>query len=189
MRTMMNHCMIVGGTGMLREVAIKMAGEGNVVSVIGRSQEKLIDLVRDTRQVSGIINPVMVDYTDTTALAAKLNEAISHLGPIKTAIVWIHADSPGSRTTLLDHLTTSCPGCRVFDLHGHKAADPDTQGEQDNSVFEAIEYHKIIMGWQEVGNSSRWLKNEEIVAGVFEAVEKDKTLHIIGTVEPWSKRP
>jgi len=52
-----------------------------------------------------------------------------------------------------------------------------------------MRYRTILLGFVVEGKTSRWLTNNEICDGVIEAIENDARDSIIGTVEPWNKRP
>ncbi|MED4701280.1 hypothetical protein P9436_19755 [Lysinibacillus capsici] len=36
---------------------------------------------------------------------------------------------------------------------------------------------------------ARWLTHEEISQGVIVAIQQDPPIHIVGTLQPWAKRP
>lgn len=51
-------------------------------------------------------------------------------------------------------------------------------------------YHAVILGFVLLpGGQSRWLTNSEISQGVLDAIAAEAKRHIVGTVEPWSRRP
>ena len=88
MSTTSAHALVVGGTGMLREVVLRLAAKGDVVSVVARDATRLTALAREapTR-----INPIAVDYSDDEGLVASLADAIDRVGPLALAILWLRS--------------------------------------------------------------------------------------------------
>ena len=84
----MSHILVVGGTGMLKEVPLYFTRHGFTVSVIARNQVRFNKLM-ESRGEHGFINPVKVDYSDYNLLEEKINSAIDNYGKIETCISWI----------------------------------------------------------------------------------------------------
>ncbi len=57
------------------------------------------------------------------------------------------------------------------------------------NVFENVDYYQIQLGFILENDNSRWLLHEEISNGVIQAITEGKIKHIVGTIEPWEKRP
>jgi hypothetical protein len=57
------------------------------------------------------------------------------------------------------------------------------------ALSRSFAYREIGLGFIVDGRSSRWLKWEEIAAGVLTAIAKRAERFVIGTVEPWELRP
>ncbi len=55
--------------------------------------------------------------------------------------------------------------------------------------FVNIIYRKIILGFILEDDKSRWLNNAEISNGLIDAITLEKDAYVVGTVEPWEKRP
>jgi len=52
-----------------------------------------------------------------------------------------------------------------------------------------IDYQAVVLGFVVDNGASRWLNNDEISAGVLSAIDSEKPVAIVGTVEPWSAKP
>jgi hypothetical protein len=52
-----------------------------------------------------------------------------------------------------------------------------------------IDYQAVVLGFMLEGAKSRWLTNAEICDGVLAALQSERALSIVGTVEPWSAKP
>ncbi|MBD3403166.1 short-chain dehydrogenase [candidate division GN15 bacterium] len=187
----MAHCLVVGGTGMLRGVCVVLAEAGHRVSVVARNKERLVGLVRDTQRSPGVVNPIPVDYLNNNALHEKLSEAIAVLGPISLSVLWIHGeagDAPGVVARLLNEQKENC---QVYHVLGSTAADP-TKQVGDSRPFEHLancSYHRITLGFRTGKDGSRWLTNDEIAQGVLDAIANERHEAVVGEIEPWENRP
>ena len=59
----MKHWLVIGGTGMLKDVSVWLINEGNHVTVIGRQQKKMQNLINEAKNASKL-TPLLVDYTN-----------------------------------------------------------------------------------------------------------------------------
>lgn len=187
----MSHALVVGGTGMLKDVSLYFASHGMKVSVIARDQRKFEELIL-AKDDSGFINPVRVDYSDYGQLQRKLQNAISIYGPIENAVCWIHSDAPEAPQIIAEILNESNIPVRYFHVLGCEHADPAIVTEdyvQTLNRFKNILYKQIILGFTIEDDNSRWLTNTEIGNGVIDAIKKDADLFVIGKTEPVDKRP
>lgn len=173
---------------MLRGASLHFAAQGNSVSVVARNSRRLNALAKEPR----LINPIAVDYRDEAALRSKLEDAVNVFGSISLAVCWIRSIAPQAGYIVAEVMNKGTSPCRYFDILGSATADPSTlnsRREADFRQFQHIEYRKIILGFIIKNGGTRWLTNDEISAGVINAVEIDAKGYIIGTVHPWSMRP
>lgn len=176
------HALVVGGTGMLREVVLALAREGPV-SVIARGRARLDALAAAARGIT----PLCVDYGRRADLEAALREAVRARGRFSLAVAWVHADAPGAAETAAGFVKGP-----FFHVLGSLEADPARADPGRRSRFAAVPgilYHEVILGFVRVGDRSRWLTDGEISRGVLDAVAAAEPRRIVGTVEPWSARP
>lgn len=187
----MPHALIVGGTGMLKGVSHYFTRHGYTVSVIGRNQNKFEELIF-SKGIHGFINPVKTDYSDYGKLAKKLQNAISIYGPVETAVCWIHSTAPEAPFIIAEILNVQNIKCKFFHVLGSANIQPDGKNEEfENSItkYQNIIYRKVILGFVIEDETSRWLTDTEISNGVTDAIIYDKDDFIVGTLEPWEKRP
>ncbi|MGE7913678.1 hypothetical protein [Lysinibacillus xylanilyticus] len=59
----MKHWLVIGGTGMLKDVSLWLIQQDNHVTVIGRQQKKMQSLINDVKNDSKF-SPLIVDYTN-----------------------------------------------------------------------------------------------------------------------------
>ncbi len=198
------HALVVGGTGMLAAATLALARDYRVVSVIARNRDRLQDLAARLHRPpggeqaagggpwSGIINPIALDYRDTAALRAALQDAVRQHGPIELAVCWIHRTAPAAPAVVAAFTGTPERPGRFFHVQGSVAADPARAEPGQRAALEQagpILYREVILGFVIEEGRSRWLTHREISEGVLEAIRADRPRFIVGTVRPWSARP
>lgn len=188
-----NHVLVVGGTGMLREVTLELARRGFAVSVVARSRGPLCELARSACALAGTIHPVAVDYRSGSRLRAALVSAVKQRGPVTLVVSWIHSDAPeAARIILMSIASPSRQAVRYFDIRGMAWADPSHESVRpptEPAIFQDVAYRCVVLGFVLELGRSRWLTDHEISSGVLSAVERDEPRHVVGCVEPWSLRP
>jgi hypothetical protein len=179
------HALVVGGTGMLSGLTHHLLTEAKTVSLVARRPERL-----RAPTIKERLNPIALDYSQSARLADSIRHAIAAHGPIQLAVCWIHSSAPDALPTLLTELARPGLPFRLFHVRGSAAMDPSAL---PNPVLdrlpEVCQYRQVVLGFVLEGNHSRWLTNEEISAGVIQAVASDAHTYIVGTVRPWSLRP
>jgi hypothetical protein len=152
------HALVVGGSGMLAGVCRGLAAEGHDVSVVARGSGRL-EALRSER-----ITPVQVDYADLDAFEAALRAAIGERGPIGLAVCWIRSWEPDSLRLVADVLPDGAPLYHVLGTTGTPAAE-----------LAGVDYI-VRLGRK----GDRWLTNEEISAGVLEAIARESADFLVG---------
>jgi molybdopterin-guanine dinucleotide biosynthesis protein A len=150
------HALVVGGTGMLAPVTRALAARGHAVTCIAR---RLADLGRG-------VTVEAVDYRKQNELREALARAITTRGPIELAVSWIHTDAPEAPRVVADALA---PGARLVQVLGSRVW-------QLEDVPLHIAYRQVLLG----STNGRWLTQEEISAGVLEAVDEDLPVWVVG---------
>lgn len=187
----MPHALIVGGTGMLKDVSHYFTRHGYTVSVIARNPNGFNKLI-ESKDQHGFINPVKVDYSDYSLLQEKLNSAIDNYGKIDTAVCWIHSTAPEAPYVVADVLNDQDLKFKYFHILGSEMKNPDERYETIQFSFERfvnLVYKKIILGFVIEDGTSRWLADTEISNGVIDGIISGKDSFVVGTVEPWEERP
>ena len=173
---MPGHVLVVGGTGMLSGLVEALAGDGGRLSLLSR---------RASQHPGGFD----CDYHDEAGFRAALEAAVLRHGPIDLAVAWFHTLKIAAPRVLAQQVRG-----RMFQVLGSATADPAHPHRLASAAAVAdglvdCRLRQVVLGFQVVGDGSRWLTNDEISAGVLEAVRSDRPLSVIGQVEPWSARP
>jgi hypothetical protein len=188
----MAHAIVVGGTGMLREVSLFLAKHDNTVSVIGLEHEDLVSLAQEAQTFNGRINPLLIDYRDQQALRDGLLEAMRFFGPITLAVAWILPEAlPDTANALAAVISEHSPVCRYFQVLPSTGLGAKDRRFLDNPFpgMDKMLYRKIILGFKMERGMSIWLSNEEISDGVIRALRDDKRDMLIGTADPHQSQP
>jgi hypothetical protein len=186
------HALVVGGTGMLAGVSSWLASQGYATSVVARRQAGLDSLVRAARARGEIVNPLPVDYTDDARFRHGLKAAVEAHGPIVLAVCWIHSTAPRAMWTVAEVVSSGDDAARLILVRGSAFADPsrpDEAVETRMAHYPGLSYEVVVLGFVLEAGGSRWLTNQEITAGVIDAIQKPAARTIVGVVEPWSLRP
>ena len=184
------HALVVGGTGMLAGVVKHLARFEGTVSVIARNRSRLDQLVTSVQNLPGRIVPISVDYTRTSELREALAATIREMGHLSLTVCWIHNTAPKALDVIGETMLSQGNESRLFHLLGSASANP-TLPETPPPKWSGrqVAYRRIFLGFKIEDNRSRWLTDSEIVEGVLEAVSKDHKQSVVGTVEPWERRP
>lgn len=191
----MSHILVVGGTGMLRKVCLHMCKSNQTVTVIARNQKRLKSLKFESEHFKGIINPITLDYKISGELSEKINNAIDKFGPVSTAVSWIHTSvAPDTVRIIAESINKKNRRrlCKFYWLLSSATADPSVEKKDTTKEFadlKNISFHTVLLGFKIENGHSRWLTDDEICRGVIDAIEEDQMSSVIGTVEPWDKRP
>jgi len=187
-----SHTLLVGATGMLREAAVELARHSTHVTSIARTDASLARLDGDLRDAGCVHHAVPVDHRDPDRFAAAVSGAIGACGPIDLAVGWFHSTGREAAHALGEILTAQQTDARYFRALGSAAGDPTASLEEESRTLRALggfRYRTVVLGFVVEGAGSRWLTDAEISAGVLRAVETDAAHSVVGTVEPWSRRP
>ncbi|MED1204684.1 short-chain dehydrogenase [Heyndrickxia acidicola] len=185
------HAMVIGGTGMLSEVCLNLLQAGYEVSVIGRSQERLQQLAQkadpsEKKTSSRCLSLISVDYRNSTELQAMVRKSIKTHGPILLLVSWIHSTAPLALPIILQEAAHTKEEFRLFHILGSSTDLAEMKSKINPPAH--CHYRQVKLGFILESHGSRWLTNQEIASGVWNAIRED-TSSIIGVVEPWEKHP
>lgn len=181
----MKHSLVIGGTGMLSKVSIWLAANGYKVSVIGRNQENMQRLLSTDARASRM-TPVLVDYTNNEELAKQLRQIQKLNGKIDLVVAWVHSTGENVIPCLTNCLSDA-EQWKLFHVNGSSAKLDNIKKNMD--LPNNVEYHQIQLGFILENGNSRWLLHDEISTGVIQAITEGEIKKIVGTIEPWEKRP
>lgn len=182
---MMKHVLIIGGTGMLREMSSWVIKQANKTMLIGRNKEKLEQTVPSGYEHK--VHYQFIDYRDTLKLQEGIQHALEVHGAFDYVIAWIHSSAPKALPVIFNELNHLEEKWRLFHIKGSST--------NVNAIKQKIEipknclYRDVQLGFKIEENRSRWLTHHEISRGVIEAINLDREKTIVGVLEPWERRP
>ena len=185
---MEQHTLIIGGTGMLREVSIALAEQSKLLTSVARTEASLQQLDREIRRDTEHHYALQLDWSDSGFLDA-LEAHCSAVGYPSLVVAWLHDDDLAPR--IAERIRATDNSCRFFHVRSSAAADPTLSSQRLTKAWSDIpvQHHEIILGFQVTNSGSRWLDHPEISSGVLTAIERGAKKTLIGVVSPWAKRP
>jgi NAD(P)-dependent dehydrogenase (short-subunit alcohol dehydrogenase family) len=156
---------------MLAGLCRRLAADGWNVTVIGRDQAKLARATADDTR----LHPLSVDYENVGAFVSAIAGEVEARGPIRLAVCWIRSWAPQALLAAADAVA---PEARLFHVLGSHASDASAAAVDTLADRTTLRYRRVQLG--AVGD--RWLTNEEISAGVYEAIVADRPYHLVGTI-------
>jgi NAD(P)-dependent dehydrogenase (short-subunit alcohol dehydrogenase family) len=186
------HTLIIGGTGMLQAASVALAQKTQTLTSIARTEQSLSALRRKLGAGAAHFNPAALDYRDDARLRGTIEAAIREYGPIDLVVAWIHSVAPRAAFEIASMVGATASSSDFYHVLGSSAADPSREYDGERAEFSRISnvrYHRIVLGFVLEGRGARWLSNEEISRGVLDAIATNAPEHVVGVVEPWSKRP
>lgn len=176
------HALVIGGTGMLADVSLWLADTGYQVSVIGKTKEKHLNLLKKARNPQNI-NSVVVDYTNYALLEDQVRTAIEEMGPISLVVSWTPIRQ--SLETVNRIVAEQKDQWTLYQIKGSRR-----YFEKESFLVPVnCEHRSIYLGFIIEGNHSRWLTNQEISEGIIMNIKEDHIESIVGTLHPYEKRP
>lgn len=158
-------------TGMLSACTIMLLERGYHIHLISRTPEQLRTQV--VKSVCKRLSISVCDYCDDEAFTQALSAAPQ---PVVGVIGWIHSSAPNAWNTV--HSTYA--DVDILKVAGSSKNPINTDPDQARLV---------TLGFVIEKSRSRWLIHQEISEGVFDAFVSGRTSTIVGTLDPWSKRP
>ncbi|MYL32867.1 short-chain dehydrogenase [Pontibacillus yanchengensis] len=176
------HALVIGGTGMLKDVSLWFADNGFVVSVIGRGKSKHEDM-KESSLHPELINSLMVDYKSQLLLKDYVRSAIEKYGPISIVVSW----TPFLPSIeLIDHIVSEkSQSWKLYQIKGSRRYFEDGSLKLSSNCI----HRNIYLGFVINNDTSRWLTNKEIANGVIKSIEEECSESIIGVLHPYEKRP
>jgi NAD(P)-dependent dehydrogenase (short-subunit alcohol dehydrogenase family) len=171
----MKHALVIGGTGMLKDVVLKLAEEYDVVSVIAKNSFGLNALWEDAYNMGLKINPLQLDYRDNEDLLEVIQEAIKTHGNITLVISWIKMNAPDAINIITSCLESQNCEIGFYDILStvfHK--NPEIVMAHMESMFDEhswIKYHNILLDMSDIDR--KWPSNEHISHEIMKAIESN----------------
>lgn len=176
------HALIIGGTGMLRDVSLWLTEIGYKISVIGRSKHKHDGLIECAVHPQ-LINRIMVDYNNHLLLEEQVRKSIQHNGPISLVVSW--TPSQQSLEIVTELVSEYIDDWNLYQVKGSRRYFID----EPLNVPPNCRHSSVYLGFIMEEKQSRWLTNDEIAAGVIKHIQEGKSESIVGRIYPYEKRP
>lgn len=180
---------------MLADATRFLARQGRIVTVIARHARSLARLMDGCTDAAHAIRPLPLDYCHHEALHRALIERQEVDGPFDLVVCWMHDTAADGPTVVAQAIeghagaTTPCQFVHVIASATRSPMDAARRWQARLHHRPGISYHQVILGYHREGGRTRWLHDDEISAGVIEAVERAEPRRIIGAVSPWEGRP
>lgn len=187
----MAHALVVGGTGMLRETALWLAKQYDIVSVIALGSLRLNDLWKEAMNEGLKINPLQLDYRDVDHLKITLRDAIKTHGPISLVVGWFNATAQDAPKMTAKILSKQGVDFRYFDVWGllaHNNTNLEQERAHDLKQINHLLYRRVILGLDTKSGEPHLLSNRKISKGVIKAIKRDKKKHVVGDISPMVSR-
>lgn len=153
---------------MLAPLVPWFVSQGYGVSVIGRSMDRLQQMIQKPILKSQYVTPIAVDYHDIP----KLHRWIEHIqlmqGPLDIVVGWIH-DPKGP---VLEVICEEIHAYRYASWRFIDVVSASRRQSLGQDVFDdSCKLQQVILGYKRTGVGARWLTHDEIVSGVIRAIE------------------
>lgn len=180
------YALVVGGTGMLEKVNHWLIEQEYDVYVIGRSRAKLDRLKQETGHPAKF-HGISVDYEDSDQFASELKRLFKKNGIPKIVVSWIHSSAPQALPLVNEFIKNQDINSTWYLFHIQGSAR--FLEKENTPVPENCLYRRVYLGFILEKNRSRWLSHDEISNGIIQAIKNDQQETVVGTLEPWDKRP
>lgn len=187
---MYSHIVIIGGTGMLFAASQQLAANCRTLTSIAHTRRSLNALDAAIKPDACAHHMLVADWSDPEGFIATVTSGIRESGPADLVLAWLHHDALGPR--LATALAAVAAHCAFFQVRGSAARNPATDTNDllhDWRCPSTVDYHQIILGFHVDAGSSRWLRDEEICAGVLDGIAHPHAITYVGTTTPWAERP
>ena len=176
------HALVLGGTGMLRDVSLWLAN-CMPTTVVARNEHRLRALTGSHANLHGMA----VDYRDTEQLTARLEAAQRTRGPFDLVVAWVHGD-PGDVLDTVRKRIDAAPDHEWRLIHVMGSSTDRDAIRRRIDLGSRCTMHSTQLGFVLDGNGARWLTHTEISNGVIRCIETKRDV-LVGRLEPWERRP
>lgn len=181
----LGHTLVFGGTGMLGKATGWIAEHSTKTMIYGRNIHRL---KKFEKQFNNVI-PRVLDYQDTNKLEQEIRYAHKSNGPIMTVVAWIHGIAPQAIPTIKEQLGSLQNDRWILILVKGSSSNLSSIISSEKDLQSNCDVKEIQLGFKLAGSRSRWLTHEEISDGVIEGIKSGNKKTIVGTLQPWDKRP
>ncbi|KGX84451.1 Rossmann-fold NAD(P)-binding domain-containing protein [Pontibacillus marinus] len=174
---MSKHILIIGGSGMLKELALTLNKEGNEVTVVARNKSKLKSL-HDQAPQPELLNTYSSDYTVEDTFIEDILHILKQK-PVSKVVAWFHKEGYATLQKMCDEVGQKQENWELVHVKGSRAARPSENFIP--STNNTCSYQEVILGY--VRAEQRWLTHHEISRGVYNAMKQNHQTYIVGQVD------
>ncbi len=174
---------------MLRTASLELASRSVALTSVARTTRSLA-AIDELLSASGTTHHMLaLDWTQPDDFLRSIHQHLSQTRQPDLVVAWLHDDELAIRFAA--GLDATEARCSFFHVVGSATADPSLLAatSRDRVSRSKVAYHQVILGYVAEGGTARWLTNDEISAGVIDAIARSEPEHVVGTVRPWSIRP
>ena len=185
-----SHVLTIGCTGMLRKAAVDLAGRCKTLTSIARTGRSLRALDAAIKDADCTHRMYPLDWSDPDGFIDTVATRAHEAGEADLVLAWLHDDALGPQ--LAQVLAPANRRCAFYQVRGSAAANPAARTGsflQGHDIPATIGYHQIILGFHVDRDGSRWLHDDEICAGVLDAIAHPEPATTVGAIEPWTRHP
>ncbi|MFD2176145.1 hypothetical protein [Veronia pacifica] len=184
---MHKNILVIGGTGMLSDASYELAQQSDVFTSVARTKESLNRFNQRLVNVNTEHHTLSLNWDDKESFISTLRQHINVIGVPDMVVTWLH------RSAFIGELSRLFVQTEreviIYQVLGSSVTNPGKANDIADTVADGINYHQIVLGFTVESGQSRWLRNEEISAGVIAAIKRNQQTYIVGQLEPWSLRP
>lgn len=183
----MRNALILGGTGMLRDLSLKLLEDQFQVFLVARHADALANLQEDAGALARYLTLAALDYHQYDRLARWVAHVQLMNGPIDRVVAWIHGDNE----PVLDVVDREVALYRQssWDLYHVLGIRAGVEVIVPPRLSPNCRYHRVILGYVPSMGASRWLTHREIVEGVYGALNHGSEETVVGQIHPYDARP
>lgn len=187
----MGQALVIGNPGTIKNACLGLARRGFSLALIARDKPRLEELAAECFLVGrGQPRVFEADPRNGPLLDKVLRDAAPQASDFDLAVCWLPSLAAKALDLVAHHLGDKGAPPRVFHVVGSVSENPSQEKFSRRDLESLnIRYRRVVMGYTIEDGKARWLSDEEICAGILEAVDSDATDHIIGQVEPWEGKP
>lgn len=188
-----SHTIVVGGTGMLRAASVELAKRSGALTSVARTERSLAWIKRSKISTVAIGSSVWTttiswsfDARSPTRSKRKVRRTSYWCGFTMSRVRCSRRSSSRSRDRALPARSCMSGAARALIPPG---AEDASAGRYSN--LESVAYQLVVLGFhlEPETNASSWLTNDEISAGVLEAIDGGSSRVVVGQTRPWDLRP
>jgi hypothetical protein len=174
---------------MLATSSCTLASRARVLTSIAGTQRSLDSLDARLAGCAALHERLLLDYRDDEARSLALDRSVAAHGPIDLVLAWINEAEPLVALSVARALRGPARFLHVLGSAAGSPEDPASSIRRPFLEISGIDYAQVILGFALERGGSRWLRDEEISAGVDEVLDRHCERLVVGTVTPWSSRP